>query len=198
MKRAWPLSLALMSLIVGGSLATAPEVATLNGHAGAVLQVAFSPDGKLLATGSADKTVKLWDVRTGKLKKTLSGHGAEVGAVAFSPDGKILASGGRAARIVRRPNVEVQSDAGGTGRPGQRHCFLARRQDAGKREAGRHGENVGRRQGACAEADSIDGIKKGDLVYVRYWRRTWVGKGRVPQSTGGHRGLPSAGESIRV
>jgi hypothetical protein len=48
------------------------------------------------------------------------------------------------------------------------------------------------------ECEKGDGVKKGDLVYVRYWRRTWVGKGRVPPSSGGHRGLPSAGESIRV
>jgi hypothetical protein len=48
------------------------------------------------------------------------------------------------------------------------------------------------------ECEKGDGVKKGDLVYARYWRRSWVGKGRVPPSTAGHRGLPSDGESLRV
>jgi hypothetical protein len=48
------------------------------------------------------------------------------------------------------------------------------------------------------ECEKGDGIKKGDLVYARYWRRAWIGKGRVPPSTAGHRGLPSDGESLRV
>jgi len=43
-----------------------------------------------------------------------------------------------------------------------------------------------------------DGLKKGDLVYARYWRRAWIGKGQVPPSTSGHRGLPSDGESLRI
>ena len=48
------------------------------------------------------------------------------------------------------------------------------------------------------ECEKGDGIKKGDLVYARYWRRAWIGKGPVPTSTSGHRGLPSDGEPIRV
>ncbi|MEH2266183.1 WD40 repeat domain-containing protein, partial [Nostoc sp.] len=50
-------------------------------------------DGKTLASGSADKTIKLWDVSTGKAMKTLSGHSSSVISVVFSPDGKTLASG---------------------------------------------------------------------------------------------------------
>jgi hypothetical protein len=49
-----------------------------------------------------------------------------------------------------------------------------------------------------AECEKGDAIKKGDLVYVRYWRRSWVGWGRVPLSTAGHRGLPSEGEFSRI
>jgi hypothetical protein len=54
--------------------------------------VAFSPDGKTLASGSSDQTVKLWDVQTGLEMKTLVGHTGEVLSVAFSSDGHILAS----------------------------------------------------------------------------------------------------------
>ncbi|AUB37023.1 Serine/threonine protein kinase [Nostoc flagelliforme CCNUN1] len=52
-----------------------------------------SPDGKTLASGSLDTTIKLWDVSTGKAIKTLTGHSSGVNSVRFSPDGKTLASG---------------------------------------------------------------------------------------------------------
>ena len=42
------------------------------------------------------------------------------------------------------------------------------------------------------------GLKTGDLIYARYWRRAWQGKGPAPPATGGHRGLPGVGEMIRV
>jgi WD40 repeat protein len=61
---------------------------------GGVNSVAFSPDGKLLASGGWDDTVRIWDVATGKELRKLTAHKAMVGRVAFSPDGKVLASRG--------------------------------------------------------------------------------------------------------
>ncbi len=65
----------------------------LSGHTGTVTSVAFSPDGSLLASGSWDQTIKLWEVATGQEVRTLSGHSSTVSSVAFSPDGRLLASG---------------------------------------------------------------------------------------------------------
>ena len=79
---------------------TFAEVALFTGHT-KVNSVAFSPDGKTLASGSDDHTVRLWDVRTGELLHTLEEHTYLVLSVAFSPDGKTLASsdGGNTIRL---------------------------------------------------------------------------------------------------
>jgi WD40 repeat protein len=73
----------------------APAVFAQLGHSDNVTSLAFSPDGKMLATASEDHSIKLWDVAAGRLLRTLQGHAKGVSAVAFSPDGTLLASGGK-------------------------------------------------------------------------------------------------------
>lgn len=66
---------------------------TLNGHDAGVRAVAYSPDGKIFASGSGDKTIKIWEAESGACLSTLNEHKDGVTSVAFSPDGKSLASG---------------------------------------------------------------------------------------------------------
>jgi WD40 repeat protein/tRNA A-37 threonylcarbamoyl transferase component Bud32 len=70
------------------------ELLTCHGHAGLVWSVAFSRDGRRLASASYDGTVKVWETAEGKEMFTLKGHAGPVNGVAFDPDGRRLASAG--------------------------------------------------------------------------------------------------------
>jgi WD40 repeat protein len=77
-----------------------------------VTAVAFSPDGKQLAAGASDQTIRRWDVTTRRpIGAPLTGHTGGVAAVAFSPDGRLLASGGRD-ETVRLWDVATQRPLG--------------------------------------------------------------------------------------
>jgi len=101
--KTYPLLLALSLLYFGNapfpsqtaslSAVTRPQLVLQTGHAMRVDGLAFSPDGQLLATASADNSIRLWDIRSNRELRTLVGHVTGVKGVAFSPDGRLLASG---------------------------------------------------------------------------------------------------------
>ncbi|HKD41644.1 MAG TPA: protein kinase [Myxococcaceae bacterium] len=74
-------------------------IVLLDSHDKRVLSAQFSPDSQLLATGSADHTLRIWNARNGALIRTLEGHTAEIRAVAFDGEGKRLASGGEDKKV---------------------------------------------------------------------------------------------------
>src|SRR5207244_4264824 len=81
---------------------TGAQVASCQGHEGNVTCVAFSADGKRVASGSADKSVKIWNAATGKELQTLTGHSVALTSVAFAPDGALLATGAGHRTMERR------------------------------------------------------------------------------------------------
>jgi WD40 repeat protein len=84
--RVWNVTAALTSG------AGASEVAALQGHTGGINDIAYSPNGRQLVTGSADKTVRVWDATSGRSVRVLQGHKDAVTSVAFSRDGRFIVS----------------------------------------------------------------------------------------------------------
>ena len=82
----------LANPVPNSSRAIDPPPQTLLGHRGWTISVAWRPDGKQLASGSGDRTIKIWDMGTGQTLRTLSGHTNYVYCVAWNPSGTRIAS----------------------------------------------------------------------------------------------------------
>ena len=108
------------------------HLATLEGHTQFVRELAMSPDGTTLASGSGDSTIKLWDTKTYEEMATLRGSDSEIWSVAFSPDGSMLAAGTfrRLDHAVGRGVAETDGHAGGAHVVDACVGVLSRRRDA--------------------------------------------------------------------
>ncbi len=96
--RRWPDVLTFALQLVQACQETAPSYpgtifTSYRGHLDFVGALAWSPDGRHVASGSYDTIIRVWDVRTGRTTMTFTGHDAAVRSVAWSPDGRFLASG---------------------------------------------------------------------------------------------------------
>ena len=91
---------------------------TFAGHSGAVNAVAFSKDGKYLATGGRDRTVRLWDLGSGNNVRIFQGHFDHVNGVAFHPAGRQLASVGQDQTVRFWPLESVENHRELTGHQG--------------------------------------------------------------------------------
>ena len=78
--------------IVFWDTASGQQIGAIKGHGKGVNSVAFSRDGKLIASSSTDNTIKIWDVASKRELRTLTGHTSNIESLDFSPDGRLLAS----------------------------------------------------------------------------------------------------------
>src|SRR5579871_7053612 len=85
----------LLPVLAAGLIILQPgdSILRIPAHDGPISSIAYRPDGRQLATGGFDRSIKLWTVAHGLAVSTLAGHAAPVTALAWSPDGRTLASG---------------------------------------------------------------------------------------------------------
>src|SRR5688572_3090153 len=83
----------IVALLGKGAIAQNLETVIQKGHELAVVAVAASPDSNFVATASKDKSIKLWELSTGREIRSLLGHEMTVSSIAFSSDGKFILSG---------------------------------------------------------------------------------------------------------
>jgi WD40 repeat protein len=95
MKNNTKILLAVLSIIfltVKAMAQSKPEVYVQFGHNNKITSISFSKDGKYIATGSEDRTIKLWDILTGREIRTILGHSDKINSILFSPDSRYIAS----------------------------------------------------------------------------------------------------------
>jgi hypothetical protein len=167
----------------------------LRGHTAQAWSVAFSPHGDLVASGSADDTIRLWRANTGEpVGQPMTGHTNTVFALAFSPDGRMLASGGADGTVPPLGGRHGPGDPAGVARPhpGCRGGGLQRGRHAARvGEPGRHGEAVGPGCRDPAPCDRRAEPGAGQIGRVRPRRR----RARFRYTTGPHLGLGRRGRA---
>src|SRR5262249_34784133 len=108
---------------------TGKDVRTLPGHNSYLLTVAFSPDGKSLASGGIDRQIYVHDLTTGKLSAKFPSHQIQINCVTYSPDGRWLASVGGDAWVFiwnadMKPNSAPQPVARFSAHQGSINCIV--------------------------------------------------------------------------
>jgi len=96
---------------------------TLRGHEDVIHRIAWSPDGRILASPSMDRTIRLWDIETQVLKHILRGHTSWVNSVAWSPDGQMLASGSENGNIRTWSSLNWKQQQELSGHAGRIECL---------------------------------------------------------------------------